>query len=466
MRIWRALSRHFQWLGVSGFLLVIIVGILSYKYEDFKEDFPRLITLQLWTYQLFDHPEKNSNRQQRATPIEIDDKTFYEFLGNEGRNESTDRLFLAKLVDAATLAGASVIALDINLDATHHDKSSGASNALADDDQALLIAIERAQDAKIPIVLTFGFRPDLKPVPQIFDDVAVSGDQGISYEFPEEESPPRPFWVPRFGFDHPGDDYRKVPLVTTGLDESGTAVDYYSFALQITDAYEQKEKKPSDETEKKVLADTLAKHEFVYTTFMPVRAFTHPSVSSGASTEAPISAVELVCAPAPGKSWNTAVCDQRDRKRVDVVPELLKDHIVLIGGNRHGNKGESGEEDYLDNRESPVGPLRGMYFQANYVEGLLDNRILYKVKAPVAAAIDVVLALAVLYVLGHRRWKGRKLVLIVLLLAPIFIAYFAAMAIHRCIDFIFPLVLLFLHPALESYIHLVFGSHHEEVAHE
>jgi CHASE2 domain-containing sensor protein len=464
MRIWRAFSRQFRWLGISGLLLVIVVGFLSYKYEDFKEDFPRLITFQLWTYQLFDHPENNPGREQRVMPIEIDDRTFYEFLGNEGRNESTDRLFLAKLVDAATLAGAAVIALDINLDATRHDRAPGSANALANDDQALLLAIQRAQDANIPVVLTFGFRPDLKPVPQVLDGVVVYGNQGISYQFPEEESPPRPFWVPRFGFDHPGDDYRKVPLVATGLDETGTSVDYYSFALQITDAYEQKEKKPSAQSEEKVLADTLANHEFVYTTFMPVRAFAQPTLSEAVS-DGPISGIEVVCTPAPGKAWNTAVCDQRNPKRAELAPGLLKGHIVLIGGDRHGNKGEAGEEDYLDNRESPVGPLRGMYFQANYVEGLLDNRVLYKMKPGVAAAIDVALALAVLYVLSRRRWKVRKLVLIFLLLTPIFIGYLAAMSFHRCIDFVFPLVLLFLHPALEGYIHLFFGSHQEEVAH-
>jgi len=177
--------------------------------------------------------------------------------------------------------------------------------------------------------------------------------------------------------------------------------------------------------------------------------------------------MEVVCGPSPGKNWNTATCEQPNPARIKLVPKLLQGRIVLIGGNRHGNRGESGEEDYLDDRNSPVGRLRGMYSQATYVEGLLDNRILYQVPPGWAATIDVALALLVLYVVSLRRRKARKPVLVLLMLVPIFLFYFAAMAMHRCIDFMFPLVLLLLHPALESYIHLFPSSHHEEeVVHE
>lgn len=455
-----------QWLGISGLLLVLVVGFLSYRYEDFKEDFPRLITWQLWTYQLFDHPEKNKGREQRVTPIEIDDKTFYEFLGSQGRNDFTDRVFLAKLVDAAVTAKAAVIALDINLDAAQADKSPTSPDGLSDDNQALLLALQRAHQAEIPVVLTFGFRPDMKAIPQVFDNVNVNAGQWISYQFPEDESPPRPFYVPRIGFDHPGDDYRKVPLASLGLDETGNRVEYYSFALQVTDAWERKTRQSLAESKKEVLADQLAEHEFVYTTFMPVRAFVQPILRGASQPDSPLSAVEIVCGPAPGKNWNTDVCDHRNPQRVGMVPDLLKGHIVLIGGSRHGNRGEAGEEDYLDDRDSPVGRLRGMYFQANYVEGLLDNRILYKVPPGWAAVIDMFLAALVLYVVSLKRWKGRKVLLVLLMLVPIFLCYFAAMALHRCIDFVFPLLLLLLHPALESYIHLFFGAHREEVAHE
>jgi hypothetical protein len=472
---WRAISRRFPWLDLPAVVLIVIVGFLSFKYEDFKDDFPRLITWQLRAYHWI---TSHGSRQPRAnwiTPVEIDDKTFYEFLGNESRDDVTDRKFLAQLVETATHAGAAVIALDINLDEAAFDKSAGPSPELNNDDKALFAAIRKAQDARIPVVLTFGFREDMVPVPQIFDHQDVFGGRGISYRFPEDEVPtPRPAWVPRYGFDHPADDLRKVPLVTIGFGSSGKSFDFYSFALQITDAYAQpisdalKLAGHAPVSETKVLADKLTGHEFVYTTFMPASAFVSPQLLAfGAEQEGPISAIEVFCGGEKGKTWHENVCSDRNPGRVNLAPSLLRGRIVLIGGDRHAYKGEEGEAGYLDNHESPVGPLRGMYFQANYVEGLLDNRVLFKVNRWAAATIDVALAAFMLWAISLQRgfWMKTCMV-VVLLLLPAFLAWFAAVTLHRCLDFMFPLVLLLLHPAIESYIHLVHGSHSKEVAHE
>jgi|SRR5580700_8032150 hypothetical protein len=473
---WRALSRRFPWLDPPAIVLIVIVGFLSFKYEDFKDDFPRLITWQLRAYQWITSHGSLQPQAKWITPVEIDDKTFYDFLGTETRDEVTDRKFLAKLVEAATQAGAAVVALDINLDEAAFDKPAELPSELSDDDKALFEAIRKAQEARIPVVLTFGFRGDLVPVPQIFDHQEVDGGRGISYRFPEDEVPtPRPAWVPRYGFDHPADDLRKVPLVTVGFGGSGKSFDFYSFALQITDAYSQSiadvlqiaGHAPVPET--KVLADKLTQHEFVYTTFMPAEDFVSPKLRAfGEEQSGPISAVEVFCGAVPGKKWDKddAVCRDRNPGRVNLVPSLLRGRIVLIGGDRHGYKGEEGEQDYLDDHQSPVGPLRGMYFQANYVEGLLDNRVLYKVNRWTAAFIDMALAAFMLWVISLQRgfWI-RTCLVVVLLFLPAFLAWFAAVALHYCLDFMFPLVLLLLHPAIESYIHLVHRPHPKEVAH-
>ncbi len=480
MLSWRAIHRRFPWLDIPALVLIVIVGFLSFKYEDFKNDFPRLITWQLRAYQWITSHGPRQPQVHWVTPVEIDDATFYDFLGNETRDDVTDRAFLAKLVDAATQAGAAVIALDINLDETTSDKYGGPSDTLNADDQALFNAIRKAQEAHIPVVLTFGFREEMVPVPQIFDHQEVSDGRGISYRFPEDEVPtPRPAWVPRYGFDHPADDLRKVPLVTIGADSSGKEFDFYSFALQITDAYTQSlfgglnlaEHAPVPET--KVLADKLTKHEFVYTTFMPAEEFISPELRLlGPGRDKHISAVEVFCAYSQGTAWekgdvSKACPPDLIPSRTGIIPSLLRGRIVLIGGDRHGYKGEEGEQDYLDNHPSPVGPLRGMYFQANYVEGLLDNRVLFKVNRWVAAFIDMALAAFMLWVVSLRRgfWPRTGLI-VVLLLLPALLAWFAAIELHYCLDFMFPLVLLLLHPAIESYIHLVHGSHSPEVAHD
>ena len=475
MKIWRTISRRLPWLDIPALVLIVIVGLLSFKYEDFKDDFPRLITWQLRAYQWITSHGSRQPEVKWITPVEIDDKTFYEFLGNKTRNEVTDRTFLAKLVEAAIQAGAAVIALDINLDETPDDKRSGPGQTLEDDDSALFAAIMGAQEAQIPVVLTFGFRRDMVPVPQIFDDRSVFEGRGISYRFPEDEVPtPRPAWVARYGFDHPADDLRKVPLTTVGIDGSGKNFDFYSFALQIADAYSQalsgvlKQAGHAPVPETTVLADKLTEHEFVYTTFMPAEAFVDPQLRPlGPEQDGPISAIEVFCDPSPGKEWDVKVCNNRNPERVKLASSLMRGRIVLIGGDRHGYKGEESEEDYLDDQESPVGLIRGMYFQANYVEGLLDNRVLFKVRPWLAALIDVALAAFMLWVVSLRRgfWTRTGLI-VVLLFAPALLAWCAAISLHYCLDFMFPLVLLLLHPAIESYIHLVHGPHGKEHAHE
>src|ERR1035438_3582605 len=163
MKIWRTISRRLPWLDIPALVLIVIVGLLSFKYEDFKDDFPRLITWQLRAYQWITSHGSRQPQAKWITPVEIDDRTFYGFLRNESRNDVTDRKFLAKLVETATSAGAAVIALDINLDEATFDKSAASSPELNDDDKALFAAIRKAQDARIPVVLTFGFREDLVP---------------------------------------------------------------------------------------------------------------------------------------------------------------------------------------------------------------------------------------------------------------------------------------------------------------
>jgi hypothetical protein len=93
--------------------------------------------------------------------------------------------------------------------------------------------------------------------------------------------------------------------------------------------------------------------------------------------------------------------------------------------------------------------------------------VLFKVNRWWAAFIDVALATFMLWVVSLQRgFIMRMLLIVVLLFLPILLAWLAAVTVHRCLDFMFPLVLLLLHPAIESYIHLVHGSHHGEAAHE
>ena len=484
----RPIFRRCPWLDRVAIVLVLAVAVLSYKYEDFKEQFPGLITAQMVAYQGLTRVFLGSPQPRWLTPVEIDDATFYDFLDNQSRSDATDRRYLAELIKAIVAQKPAVIALDINFDVAGFDKTKGKQRDLSEDDQALLREILNAQKAGIPVILTFGFREGTVPVPQVFDGQRVLtkdgkslDNKGISFLFPEQEEDPKPekdhlrtFSVPRYGFDHPADDLRKVPLAVVGPDTEGKgSYDYYSFALQTADAYSRwVSANPQDVVLPPVhknpyLLKNLEEYEFVYTTFIPATDFVSPRLKAFTQKDfKPLSAIEVFCQKVDDKQWNDEKCNTRDADRVNLVPDLLRNRIVLVGGDRHGYKGEEGSADLIDDHLSPVGKIRGMYFQANYIEGLLDNRVLKPTPRWIAVALDVMFALLTLRIAssGSSYW-ARAGIIFLMLTVLVVISGVVALTIHRCLDFMFPLVLLLLHPALESYIHLVPGFRHEEGAH-
>jgi len=451
----------------SDVILVLVVGALSFWYEDIKHEFPWLINWQLKTYSWFSRAPDPKN--QPVVGVEIDDDTFYGYMGNTSLYDVTDRSALAKLVTKATDDGAAVIALDINL-----DRSKIIDDAKEKDNCHLKDAIEKAVKAGIPVVLVFGFRnaKDGEPIPSLF------------------LAPPPPFFIEgaqlgppasgasslpklRGGFDHAPDDRRKVPLEVVRQ-----GVHYWSFALQIVDAYEAYEKAKEigiKQPTQSRLSEQRKNREFVYTSYFKQCQF-HPK-----------SAKDLLCQNSEAQDCkNAEVYASEDKcsssaapKEQEQCPEsfvsqvwsslislfsrspggrqaggspqpcdlkcLLKDKIVLIGGNRH--KYRDGDcQNWADTYPSPVGDVRGMYFQANYIEGLLDldNRILFTVPRCIATVIDVVLAMLVLFLLSKAPSKLWKLVWVLAVLSvPILLAFGVAhIPVARLIDGVLALLLL------------------------
>ena len=432
----------------SGVILVVVVCAISYKYESIKSYVPWLITLQLKTYNLISGARQSSLRPVVA--VEIDDDTFYGYMGNESPYDVTDRSALAELVRIATRyqTPPNVIALDINL-----DKSPTVDDAekIKAGNCKLDAAINAAVKDNIPVVLVFGFQnaKDGGPVPAWFlQTEKLSLREGWEQD-------------PRGGFDHAPDDRRKVPL------EVGRNGRYYpSFALQIVDAFEN-----AKEREKLV-----PEGEFVYTNYLNQCQFPH------------VSAADLLCqSPNPEAAGCASL--EHYRKKPDSgnassdgeqrcpklsaavaknpFKELGKEQgILLIGGNRH--RYPDGGGGWLDTHDSPAGDMRGMYFQANYVEGLLDfdNRIRLTVPPLRAALIDATLAIALLLVLeflfdseAKVHWSRKYGALMAVFVVPIVLAWVLPhvpwLGKRRyALDFVLPLVLLCLHPALERYIKL------------
>src|ERR1035437_7276164 len=140
-------SRH-SW---SGLAVVLIIGFLSYSYESVRDQFPWLVTAQLWTYGKMAHAQARASRAKWVVAVEVDNLSFFRPpLYRTGPEDITNREFLAQVVRHAAKANAAVIALDINL---VREETNAESTAAAD--ARLWDAIQVTSAVHIPVVLTF-----------------------------------------------------------------------------------------------------------------------------------------------------------------------------------------------------------------------------------------------------------------------------------------------------------------------
>jgi CHASE2 domain-containing sensor protein len=397
------------WAFWSGLILVGIIGFLSYSYEGVKDQFPWLVTAQLWTYGRMAHLQARPSRPKWVIGVEVDNRSFFgPPMNRKGPKDTTSRDFLAQVVRNAVQANAAVIALDINL----VEQETNAQSS-PEEDKHLWEAIQFASANQVPVVLTFAFDINtMRPLDNVFDQSQAPGCADAV-----------PLDAPRAGFDHAPDDLRKVPLVVDAHTQDGnTELVCRSFALQIVDAYERL--LGISPTTMKRLEPTIDEREFAYTTFLPQGAFQH------------VSALDVF----QGSADALALLDHR---------------IVLIGGNRTRWTTDNPNppiSDMLDYRPSPEGPMAGMYFHANYVEGLLDDRIQSAFPQRWAALIDTLLAAAIILSLHKLHGWHRVAVVTLLVVVPIIIAYTAMVSLGFTFDFVLPVLLSFLHPALDRYV--------------
>jgi len=148
----------------------------------------------------------------------------------------------------------------------------------------------------------------------------------------------------------------------------------------------------------------------------------------------------------------------------------LRHRIVLVGGHRHAQNPDQGSSAWLDYHRGPEGPMLGMYLHANYIEGMLDNRIKRRISTYAGIALDFVLALAIIAVGWnmHELWKRVVLILIAILVVMLLYGFFVAGGF--CLDVLAVLLIMFLHSGWEHYWHLqmrvhtaerkVHGTHH------
>jgi CHASE2 domain-containing sensor protein len=384
---------------------LVVVAVCGYYFEDFKEWFPWLTTFQMRTYNWISGLGARNPRAKFVAGVEIDDHTFYEVM-RLGAGSVTDRKELGKIVRTVSDFHPAVIVLDIDLTREPADDDPSRKSA----NNVLLMGMWEASQQNVPVILTCGFNDD-RQIPNIYLEGQLPG-------FADSNNPYRA----RTGFDHVATDLRKVPLVVDRLSSEGQSRPYYSLALGAVDAYEEALGIQQRTIER--LRHRISNREFVYTRFLRQEQFLR------------VSAADVL---------------QRNEKEL----RNLSHRIVIIGGNRH-TRYPMGDE-WLDDYDIPPLTMRGMYLQANYIEGLLDDRILYALPEWFASLIDLILGGLMIYLSSRKKTIGKKFGVLGVFLIPVALAYVASANLGYVIDFVLPLALLFLHAFADHYLHLRLG---------
>jgi len=328
---------------------------------------------------------------------------------HERLHEPTDRNYIATLVRNAALGDAAVIVLDFEL-TVPKGNAEGSDETRKGMNKALRNAIFDAAKLGVPVIVPCWLdisRPQVGLVPSIYPDWALplasekSGKSECAY-----------LACARRGNVNPSEDERKIPLKTK-LQSNSQCGD--SLALATASAYEEATDRQPRTREKKAIADNTKSYQYVYGTFMPGERF----------QTIPIRDLEA------GKPEALRACRTR---------------IVIIGG----KWGEAlGQGQAHDVHETSVGPLAGIYLQANYIEALLDDRYMRQVPGALVLLFDLIVGV-LLYASydNASTLRGKYMVLTVFLL-PLMIGYIVFVTLGYYLDFVLLLVACFLHLGFE-----------------
>ncbi|MCU1303273.1 MAG: hypothetical protein JWQ87_3557 [Candidatus Sulfotelmatobacter sp.] len=387
---------------ISATVTLALVAVCGYFFEEFKEWFPWLTTMQIRSYSWMTGLEARKPRPKFVIGVEIDDATFATL--NLPIGGPTRRSALAKVVENLVEFHPAVIALDINLSS---DPAADEAQPRKSENANLLASFHKAASQTIPVVLTCSFDRDGRRLSNVFADETLPhfGDPGCSYRT-------------RVGFDNSASDLRKIPLTIDRLSPQGKSTAYDSFALEVAQAYEDR-LGILPRTSKR-LTRHIEERNFVYASFLAQNEIPH------------ISATSVL-------------------KRDTATMSRISHRIVLIGGNRHAG---AGSNEWLDDHGSPPLNMRGMYFHANYIEGLLDDRIRSDVPRWTASLVDVVLGVLMIYFSRKGESLKARLALMGVFFVPVILAYVASANLGYVFDFVLPLLLLFIHIIMEHYFHL------------
>jgi CHASE2 domain-containing sensor protein len=361
--------------------------------------------------------------------VEIDD-VFHQRLG-----EPTDRAFLAKLVSSAVAGDALVVVIDIKLMAPRGMAEGEDDAGRRDQNAELLEAVRDAARRGVPVVLATWLERDAKGsfsrMPNIFHDSDLPlprGDGGCPDLVDQTVTAYRPSIrepaCARLGNINLPVDPRRIPLATPLRDSHAGSE---SLALAAVSAYEQAMHLEPRTGTKPRIARAIEHDQFPFASF--IREDRFQTIPIGALAAGDVDALRL-----------------------------CRGRIVVVGGTWRADLGRG---EPVDSHDTPVGPMRGLYLHANYIEALLDERYSSEVPLEGALLFDF-LAGTSLYALFHRAKRRRTQLLLLLIPGALLASTYVMFAnLNRYLDFILPLGACFAHLTLEyvrDYIDLLKGG--------
>jgi CHASE2 domain-containing sensor protein len=388
-------------LRPSVFIALSVVGVCAYFLEDAQQSIPFLYEVQLKTHQFISGLMPRKLDVQRVAVVEVDDDAFWS--PPVSGIQPTNRKFLANLAKVAADNGASAVAIDFQLKSP--SEIPGDDPIRKADNAYLLKKVREITAQGKPLILSVGLKPEgdgWRREPNIYFD---------------NDLPPKA----SLGHINMPLDHRQIPLIMNAKDESGGATrPYLSFAQAIAYSYEESTHWKHKTQDDWRIQRAQSRDEFVYGGFWPRGEFLS------------IPATKLLTDPE--------------------VQKLCNNRIVIIGGTWHQYSKNSGPP--IDNFDSSVGLIPGVYMHANYVEALLSSNFEPGVPQWAAIAFDVVLAVLAYIGFGLTKRRAVQATIMFVMVLPLLLGYLMLANLGIYLDFALALLLISIHLGLEDYFKL------------
>jgi CHASE2 domain-containing sensor protein len=384
----RSVLQFFRRKPKRHWVITVVLIVVGMVGGSFLDDSRLLIDLRYFLYRGFARLAPRQAIPKWTVLILVDDQEYWK--GDLARRVPIRRDYLAHLVHNLDLCDPEAIALDFDLRSPATDGSLKENPQYSGETRELISEVLQVSMRR-PVILP----ATIESYPGDLYTVDSAVYDGIRLEKGKIQ----------VGYIQPPDDAREVP-VAVKLRQGGK-ID--SFAEAIVRARHER-----------VLARVGTDDSLPLGTFMPEKRFRK------------ITAFEVLHGP------SKQAC------------EAIQHNIVIAGASWHQHSFNEGE--LADLHATPLGPLRGVFLHANYVEALLDSRTFVPLEENISRLIELIFTSVIALLLAAKvsAWRKAGAVAGCCLLC-ILVSYVAWQNLGIFFDFFFPVLLLLIHAFIEYF---------------